>query len=101
VEKPASVVVTIGYGLLAGKVGSAAATGPVMNTLAASAVFEQPPEVRTVGAVVSEPTGGVMVRLPNGAALATPPLSNPAPAVTATTRAPDASRVKNLYLCTI
>jgi hypothetical protein len=61
-------------------------------------------EVRTTGALRSVPLVGSMVRVPwvpgGTTALAAPSTRNPPPAVTATTRAPDPSRVNNLILLT-
>jgi hypothetical protein len=87
-----------------GKVGFAAPTGPVINRFAEFAVVGQPPDVRADAGLISEPGEGVMVRAPRlgaGAASATPPTSNPVPAVTAATKVPDKNRVKNFVLRTI
>jgi hypothetical protein len=86
------------------KVGCAAPIGPMIRKSAAVAVSGQAAEVRAAIPVMSVPVAGVKVRLPRTggdvSALAVSSSSTAAPAVTATTKAPD-TRVKNLFLRTV
>src|SRR3954447_23117111 len=95
---------TIRKGLSAGKVGFAAPAGPSMDVEAPLAEFGQPPGVRALRTVLSEPAGGMNVRLPRmpagGAAGASPPVSIAIPVMTTTASTVDANRVKNLFFNT-
>ncbi len=83
-----------------GKVGFVAPTGPVTSMSALLDSGLQPAEVVAVMICVSRPVVGVKVsvpRVPGAGAASAPPLrSNVPPVVTATTRLPETSRVKNL-----
>jgi hypothetical protein len=85
-----------------GKTGLAEPTGPVTSISALLDSGLQPADVRAEMICVSEPVGGVKIRVPSapdaGAASAAPFRSNAPPAATATTRGTTTNRVKNLFL---
>ena len=100
-----------GKGLLSGKVAVASGdvpsgwTGPTMVWLTACDPTGQGPEVTDCMGVVSVPDAGEGVRVPSepvGTSAPATPLARKAdPAVTAVTTAPDTSRAKSFFFCTM
>jgi hypothetical protein len=95
-------VVVIGNGLLAGKFGSAAPTGPTTVILTALPPLLQPVEVFAVTGWSLVPDAGVKVREPmlpaGGSALANPVKASDPPTATPITAGIATKRVNNFFL---